>query len=112
MVGALTLVLVAAIGVASLRLHCLGARLGLRYAGPTRIRCEAGYEKGQELGWFEQGSTIIALASGDLALADGVREGRTLRVGQPLLMTSNARPHERSGRAGGAAGLETAAAGA
>ena len=86
--GALTLVPVAAIGVASLRLHCLGATLGLRYAGPTRIACDARYEKGQELGWFEQGSTIIVLASGDFALADGVSEGRTLRFGEPLLVTS------------------------
>ena len=87
----ITLVPVAAIGVASLRLHCLGATLDQSYAGPTRIACEARYEKGEELGWFEQGSTIIALASGDLALADGVREGRTLRVGEPLFITAKAR---------------------
>ncbi|HVN37052.1 MAG TPA: archaetidylserine decarboxylase [Myxococcota bacterium] len=86
--GWLTLVPVAAIGVANLRLHCLDATLGLRYAGPTRIACEARYQKGQELGWFEQGSTIIVLASGDLALAGGVREGRTLRVGEPLLVAT------------------------
>ena len=89
--GWLTLVPVAAIGVASLRLHCLDATLGLRYAGPTRIACEARYEKGQELGWFEQGSTIIVLAGGDLALADWVCEGRTLRVGEPLLIASKRR---------------------
>src|SRR5215468_1703636 len=110
--GALTLVAIAAIGVATLRLHCLSAALGLRYAGPTRIPCDARYEKGQELGWFEQGSTIVVLASGDLELADGVREGRTLRVGEPLLIASNARPHERSGRAGGAAEAAAAPAGA
>jgi phosphatidylserine decarboxylase len=81
----LTLVPVAAIGVATLRLHCLGGTLGLGYAGPTRIPCDARYEKGEELGWFEQGSTIIVLASGDLALADGVEEGRPIRVGEPLL---------------------------
>jgi len=91
--AALTLVPVAAIGVASLRLHCLGATLDLHYAGPTRISCDARYEKGQELGWFEQGSTIIVLARGNLAFADGVREGRMLRVGEPLLITSNARRH-------------------
>jgi phosphatidylserine decarboxylase len=106
--GTLTLVPVAAIGVATLRLHCLDAALGLRYAGPTRIPCEARYEKGQELGWFEQGSTIIVLASGDLALADGICEGRTVRVGQPLLLVSNARPPHGSDRAGGAAGFESA----
>jgi phosphatidylserine decarboxylase len=86
--GQLTLVPVAAIGVASLRLHCLAATLGLRYSGPARLTCDAHYEKGQELGWFEQGSTIIVLASGDFALADGVCEGRTMRVGEPLLVAS------------------------
>ena len=83
--GALTLVPVAAIGVASLRLHCLGATLGLRWDGPARLPCDARYAKGDELGWFEQGSTIVVLASGSLALAGGVAEGRTLRVGEPLL---------------------------
>jgi phosphatidylserine decarboxylase len=110
--ASITLVPVAAIGVATLRLHCLGATLGLRYAGPTRISCDSRYDKGEELGWFEQGSTIIVLASGNLALADGVCEGRTLRVGQPLLLASNARPREGSDRAGGTAGPETAAASA
>ena len=89
--GWLTLVPVAAIGVANLRLHCLDATLGLRDAGPARIACDTSYEKGQELGWFEQGSTIIVLASGDLALADGVCEGRTLRVGEPLLVATTPR---------------------
>jgi phosphatidylserine decarboxylase len=89
--GWLTLVPVAAIGVATLRLHCVEGALGLRYAGPTRIACDARYEKGQELGWFEQGSTIIVLAGADLALAEGVCEGRTLRVGEPLLIASKRR---------------------
>jgi phosphatidylserine decarboxylase len=86
--GALTLVAVAAIGVASLRLHCLGRTLGLRDRGPTRIPCDARYAKGQELGWFEQGSTIVALASPELDLAAGVAEGRTLRVGEPLFVST------------------------
>jgi phosphatidylserine decarboxylase len=89
--GTLTLVPVAAIGVATLRLHCIDAALGLHYTGPTRIACEGRYEKGQELGWFEQGSTIIVLASGEFDFADGICEGRTLRVGQPLLIASERR---------------------
>lgn len=91
----LTLVPVAAIGVASLRLHCLDDTLDLDYAGPTRIGCDARYGKGDELGWFEQGSTIIVLANGDLDLAEGVREGAPLRFGEPLLIHSNARIPER-----------------
>jgi phosphatidylserine decarboxylase len=96
--AALTLVPVAAIGVASLRLHCVDATLDLDYAGPTRIPCDARYEKGQELGWFELGSTIIVLASSGLAFADGVREGREIRVGEPLLVAANARRHGERNR--------------
>jgi len=110
--GAVTLVPVAAIGVASLRLHCLGTTLGLRSRGPRRTRCDTSYEKGEELGWFEQGSTIIVLASGALALADGVREGRMLRLGRPLLVASTARPPGRSDRAGSADAGGIAAEGA
>jgi phosphatidylserine decarboxylase len=89
--GELALVAVAAIGVASLHLHCLGRTLGLRYDGPARIACDARYAKGDELGWFEQGSTMIALARGPLALASGVREGATLRVGEPLFVSADPR---------------------
>lgn len=99
--AALTLVAIAAIGVATLRLHCLDSALGLRYAGPTRIACDARYEKGQELGWFEQGSTIVVLASPDLVLADRIREGRLVKVGEPLLIDMNARSREGLDRAGG-----------
>ena len=84
--GTLTLVAVAAIGVASLRLHCLDATLGVRRSGPERIACDARYGKGDELGWFEQGSTIVMLASASFVLADGVAEGAALRVGQPLFV--------------------------
>lgn len=92
----LTLVPVAAIGVASLHLHCLHRTLDLDYSGPTLIPCNARYEKGQELGWFEQGSTIIVLTNGDLVLADDIDEGRRLRVGEPLLIRSKTRGRERS----------------
>ncbi|MFO0691541.1 MAG: archaetidylserine decarboxylase [Myxococcota bacterium] len=101
----LTLVPVAAIGVANLRLHCLDATLGLGYTGPNRIACDARYEKGQELGWFELGSTILVLAGERFELAEGVREGRVIRVGEPLLTLATARPapcRSRQGRRVGA----------
>jgi phosphatidylserine decarboxylase len=41
--------------------------------------------KGQEVGWFEHGSTIIVFAPDGFALADNVREGKTIRMGEPLL---------------------------
>jgi phosphatidylserine decarboxylase len=96
--GLITLVPIAAIGVASLRLHCLDATLDLDYEGPRQFSCDARYEKGQELGWFEQGSTIVVLTSGEFALTDGVQEGRTLRVGQRLLINHSAQAREGSER--------------
>src|SRR5471032_3332304 len=59
---AVTLVPVAAILVASIRLHGLDALLNLRHRGPNVIACDAPFQKGQEMGWFEHGSTIIVLA--------------------------------------------------
>src|SRR6185503_20964412 len=55
----LTLVPVAAILVASIRLHFLDVLLHLRYRGPNVIACDAIYRKGEEMGWFQHGSTII-----------------------------------------------------
>src|SRR5262249_27426619 len=81
----LTLVPVAAILVASIRLHCLDAPLNLRDRGANVFLCDAAYRKGDEMGWFEHGSTIIVLAPGTMAIADGVETGATIRQGQPLL---------------------------
>ena len=82
----LTLVAVAAVGVACIRLHCLGEPLDLEYAGPRRIDCDRPCAKGDELGWFELGSTIIVFASQDFALCGGVSEGSPIRMGEPLMV--------------------------
>jgi phosphatidylserine decarboxylase len=81
----LTLVAVAAILVASIRLHCLETPLNLQHRGPNVLHCNAAYHKGDELGWFEHGSTIIIFAPESFALCDGVREGARVRVGEPLM---------------------------
>ncbi|MFY9894135.1 MAG: archaetidylserine decarboxylase [Xanthobacteraceae bacterium] len=80
-----TLVAVAAILVASIRLNCLDAVLNLQHRGPNVIACDARYRKGDELGRFEHGSTIIVFAPESFALCDNVREGATIRVGEPLM---------------------------
>lgn len=80
-----TLVPVAAILVASIRLHCLGASLSMAYRGASEIPCRAAYRKGEELGWFEHGSTIILLAPKGFTLCQTVREGARIRTGQPLV---------------------------
>jgi phosphatidylserine decarboxylase len=49
------------------------------------IAGEPRYEKGEELGWFEFGSTVILLfESGELEWAPGVREGSSLLMGQEI----------------------------
>lgn len=81
----LTLVPVAAILVAGLRLGFLGRDFDLRAGGDRMIACSAQVRRGQELGWFEHGSTIVALAPAGYRLADTVAEGRTIRMGTALL---------------------------
>lgn len=83
--GPVTLVPVAAILVASMRIHALSHRLNGRYEGPTRIECEADFEKGEELGYFEHGSTIILLTGPGVEFVDGIEPGGKIRMGQPLL---------------------------
>ena len=69
---ALTLVPVAAILVASLRLHFLDVTLNAQSRGPVDFTCDAHVKKGDELGWFEHGSTIIVLAPGTFECCDTV----------------------------------------
>jgi phosphatidylserine decarboxylase len=80
-----TLVLVAAVLVASIRLHFLDVLLSLKHRGPNLIGCNAAFRKGEEMGWFQHGSTVIVLAPRQFSLCDNVREGAIIRVGQPLM---------------------------
>jgi phosphatidylserine decarboxylase len=81
----LTLVPVAAILVASIRLKFLDVRLHLKYRGPNRIPCAATLSKGEEMGWFEHGSTLIMLAPQGFELCARWREGGRIRMGEALL---------------------------
>jgi phosphatidylserine decarboxylase len=83
----LTLVPVAAILVASIRLRFLDVLLHMGYRGPHVIPCDAAMRRGEEMGWFEHGSTIIVFAPPGMALAEGVAEGVCLRMGQALLQS-------------------------
>src|SRR6202000_3360154 len=76
---------VPAILVASLRLHCIDRTLNAQTRGPTVFPCDVGVHKGDELGWFEHGSTIIVLTPDRFEFCDGVREGARIKAGQPLL---------------------------
>lgn len=80
-----TLVPVAAVLVASIRLHFVDVLFHLRYRGPNVIRCAATFRKGEEMGWFQHGSTIIVFAPAGFALAPALRPGLRIRMGEPLM---------------------------
>jgi phosphatidylserine decarboxylase len=82
---ALTLVPVAAILVASIRLHFLDIVLNARTRGPSVLPCDAMVRKGDELGYFEHGSTIIVLAPDGFEFCANVSEGARISAGQPLM---------------------------
>jgi len=88
------LVPVAAVLVASIRLHALSHLLDARYEGPGHIDCDASYTKGQEMGWFQHGSTILVFAPQGFEFAPGIQEGSPLRMGQALLQL----PHVEAAR--------------
>lgn len=79
------LVPVAAILVASIRLHFLDVLLHLGRRGPHEMPCSAPHIKGQEMGWFEHGSTIIVFVPRGFELAEGIAPGAQLKAGQALL---------------------------
>ena len=75
---------VAAVLVASMRFHAVDVLLNLRYKGPNEIACDADYAKGQEMGWFEHGSTILMFVPPGFACAKGVETGQKIRMGEAL----------------------------
>jgi phosphatidylserine decarboxylase len=81
----MTLVPVGAILVASICLRFVQVPLDQQYAGPARIDCRASFLKGDEMGYFRHGSTIIVLATPGLVCTGNVLEGERIRMGEPLL---------------------------
>ncbi len=80
-----TLVPVAAILVASMRFRFLETALNLKYQGPNHIPCAASFLKGEEMGWFEHGSTILVFSTSGVRLSDTLKEGQRIWMGQPMM---------------------------
>jgi phosphatidylserine decarboxylase len=81
----ITLVPVGAVLVGSIRLNFIDFARNPRRLGSNVFSCNADFRKGQEMGWFEHGSTIIVFAPDGFSLCENVREGAIIRVGQPLM---------------------------
>jgi len=84
-----SVVAVAAVLVASVRLHCLDVVYHLRWRGPPTVQCAHRCARGEELGWFEHGSTIIVFAPAGFSLAPGIEAGKRIRMGEPLMRRPN-----------------------
>jgi phosphatidylserine decarboxylase len=80
----LTLVPVAAILVASIRMHCINLLFHLQYQGPNEIECDVAVHRGEELGWFQHGSTIIVFAPKNYRLLPSLKLGDNIRMGEAL----------------------------
>lgn len=91
----LALVPVAAVLVASIRLHFADVLLHLRYRGANPIACDAQLTRGEEMGWFEHGSTIIVFTPPGFELAPGIADGARIQAGQALLRRQDASPELR-----------------
>jgi phosphatidylserine decarboxylase len=81
----MVMVPVAAILVASLRLHDINLMFHVDYTGPNEIPCAINTYKGQELGWFQHGSTILVFVPPGFKLAEGIATGQRIKMGQALL---------------------------
>jgi len=82
----ITLVPVAAVLVASIRLHFLNILFHLRYRGAEKISCNVAVVKGEELGYFEHGSTIIVFAPKGFSICEKIVSGTEIKMGQALMI--------------------------
>ena len=80
------LVAVAAVLVASIRLSFLDTARSLRIGGPRTIPLHAKVGKGEEMGYFEHGSTIVMLLPKGFRFAGGIESGARICAGQALFL--------------------------
>ncbi|KZY63546.1 hypothetical protein A3742_06640 [Oleiphilus sp. HI0071] len=83
--GRIAMIPVAAILVASMRFVGLEHPLSLAYRGPNEIPFKRSFERGERIGNFEHGSTIVLLFSEHYSFMPQIREGEIIRMGQPLM---------------------------
>lgn len=81
----ITLVPVAAILVASMRIHGLPEPLNLAYRGPNRLHCDRVLKKGAPMGYFEHGSTILLFTTKRYEFIQDLASGSVIRMGNALM---------------------------
>jgi phosphatidylserine decarboxylase len=82
----MTLVAVASVLVASIEIHAARRVFDLRYEGPRAVSCgDQPVRKGEELGLFRSGSTIVLFVNGAFDFERTVNVGTTVRMGEALL---------------------------
>jgi phosphatidylserine decarboxylase len=80
-----TLVTVAAILVAGIRLRFLDLPFNREGDAREVFSTDAVFAKGDEMGWFEHGSTILVFAPAGFTFCEAVREGEMIRMGEKLM---------------------------
>lgn len=83
----LVLVPVAAVLVASMRIHAIEHTLNLSWRGPHHFAPHSPCDKGEELGYFEHGSTIVVLACPSVVQDTSIHEGQHIRAGASIFNT-------------------------
>ena len=80
-----TLVPVAAILVAGIRFSFMESGFDPRAQKSRRVACDVALSKGDEMGWFQHGSTIVLFAPAGFSLCDRIEEGGRIRAGEALM---------------------------
>jgi phosphatidylserine decarboxylase len=79
------LIPIAAVLVASINFPWLDPTQNVRSQGERVVHPRTRFAKGEEMGWFEHGSTIVALAPPQLVPFRDLAEGKAIRMGEALM---------------------------
>ena len=79
---------VAAVLVASIQIHGLDKAFDLEYGDPTPITLNGSYKKGNEMGYFHHGSTILLFTPDTFCFDSTLKQGALIKYGQPLIRTA------------------------
>ena len=91
------LVPVAAVLVASMRFNGLNYPLSLDYKGNNEISYVRSFQRGEHIGHFEHGSTIVLLTSKHFSFMPSIKEGSIIRMGQALMRPNQLNHQQQKG---------------